>query len=124
MTDVFDAPLPLTELEAYIIATAMQIADEHTDSSQETKLLQERLRRFIGTTWPAPDADRIIPHGRINIDTETLDAILRDAGRYRTLMDPANILSVHAIVEMRREDADARLDWMERHPIPTKTQGH
>lgn len=114
MADVFDAPLHLTELESYIIATAMQIAAEHTDASEETRLLQKRLMNFITATWSDPSPTGVVQFGRVNIDVGQLDDFMADAARYRTLFDPRNLPAVHGIVERTKAEADEALDCLAR----------
>ncbi len=110
----FEAALPLTEFEAYTIAAAMKVAEDHSNAAEHTYTIKRRVTDFIVRTWPKPDAARIKAEGRVNILVSELDALLADAARWRTFMDPANVLIAHSLVERTKAEADAALDVLLR----------
>jgi hypothetical protein len=58
MSEVFEAPFSMTAGEALIIAAAMRYTDEHsTARTDQVRTLEERLLKFIASTWPDDKMD-------------------------------------------------------------------
>jgi len=112
VSEQLDHPIRLAEFEAYIIAAALDIAAPR--ESETATRVRERFKRFIIETWPEPNSQRIVREGRVNILVSDLNELLADARRWRTFMDPANVLIAHTLVERTKAEADETLDKIAR----------